>query len=305
MNSLLDLIVEKNRPLTTKGRVATYIPGLSKSDINHLGICVMDCEGNIFQSGESDVKFTIQSVSKPIGFMLAVLDNSLEEVFSKVGMEPTGDPFNSIVRLETNKSKGKPYNPLINAGAIQMCSMIKGDTHEERFERVLNFFRTVSENPTLQINEEIYQGEKRTGDRNRSMAYFLKCEGLLQGEVTDALEIYFKQCSIEVTAKDLAQIALFLARDGVLSNGVKVVDSKVCRIAKSLMTTCGMYDGSGEFATKVGIPSKSGVGGGIMSAVPGKYGIGVFGPSLDEKGNSIAGIQVLTDLSENFDLSIF
>lgn len=305
MEAILKRLVEKNRILTSQGSLASYIPALSKTNLNFLGVCIVDVDGNIYEAGDSQTEFTIQSVSKPVTLLLAMLDNGIEGVFKKVGMEPTGDSFNSIVRLETHEFKGKPFNPLINAGAIQLCSMIKGADAKEKFSRILNFFRTVSENPSLSVDEEIYLDEKRTGDRNRSLAYFLKCENLLEMEVNDALDIYFQQCSIKVTAKDLARIGLFFARDGVLSTGERIIDAKICKIAKSLMTTCGMYDGSGEFALKVGIPSKSGVGGGIMSTIPKKMGIGVFGPSLDSKGNSIAGIALLEELSRELDLSIF
>lgn len=305
MNEILKKIVEEAKPKIPLGLVATYIPGLSKANKNHIGVCLMDSDGTICSAGDVDVKFTIQSVSKPVTLMLAILDNGIENIFKKVGMEPTGDPFNSIIRLETSKFKGKPSNPMINAGAIQICSMIKGTSPEEKFKRVLDFFRLISENPTLEVSKEIYEDEKRTGDRNRSMGYFLKCEGLLEGSVDEALEVYFKQCSIEVTACDLARIGLFIARDGVLSTGERIVDKKICRLVKSLMATCGMYDGSGEYASMVGIPSKSGVGGGIMCSVPHKLGIGVFGPSLDERGNSIAGLKILKELSNKFGLTIF
>ncbi|MBC2850408.1 glutaminase A [Cetobacterium sp. 8H] len=304
MKNFLDGIINRNKYICENGKVADYIPGLSSANKNHLGICVIDNDGTLLKSGDSEVKFTIQSISKPLTLMLALLDRGEKYVFSKVGMEPTGDAFNSIRKLETGRMR-KPFNPMINAGAIEICSMIKGHSGEEKFNRVLDFFRLISENPNLEINDEIYQGEKETGNRNRSMAYFLKGEGLITGDVEEVLDIYFKQCSIEVTAVDLAKIGLFLAKGGVLSSGERVVSEHIATIAKTLMATCGMYDGSGEFAIKVGIPSKSGVGGGILSVVPGKMGIGVFGPSLDQKGNSIAGIAVLEEIAENFKFSIF
>ncbi|MGL4534825.1 MAG: glutaminase A [Fusobacteriaceae bacterium] len=303
MKKYLNSIVKYNRYKTSHGKVASYIPGLSKADANNLGICLIKENGEIYFAGDYETKFTIQSVSKPLTLMLAILDNGIDFVFNRVGMEPTGDAFNSIMKLETNKT-GKPFNPMINAGAIEVCSMIKGEG-QKRFERVLDFFKIISENPTLEINQEIYEGEKLTGNKNRSMGYFLKGENLIDGDVEEALEIYFKQCSVEVTACDLAKIGLFLAKGGVLSTGERVVSDFVCKIVKTLMVTCGMYDGSGEFAIKVGIPSKSGVGGGIMSVVPGKMGIGVFGPALDEKGNSIAGISLLENLSSYANLSVF
>ena len=304
MNDLLNRLVKKNIPETKLGTVASYIPELDKARKDALGIYIIDNEGNEYFSGDYETKFTIQSISKIVALMLAILDNGEEYVFSKVGMEPTGDPFNSITKLETSREK-KPYNPLINAGAIAVSSMIKGKDARDKFERLLDFFKKISEDETLDVNYKIYCGESETGNRNRAMGYFLKGEGIIEGNVEDALDIYFKQCSIEVTAKTLAKIGLFLANNGKLSTGETVITPKIATIVKTLMVTCGMYDSSGEFAVRAGIPSKSGVGGGILSVVPGKMGIGVYGPSLDKKGNSIAGISLLEDLSTELNLTIF
>lgn len=304
MNDLLNRLVKKNISETKLGTVASYIPELDKAKKDALGIYIIDNEGNEYFSGDYETKFTIQSISKIVALMLAILDNGEEYVFSKVGMEPTGDPFNSITKLETSREK-KPYNPLINAGAIAVSSMIKGKDARDKFERLLDFFKKISEDETLDVNYKIYCGESETGNRNRAMGYFLKGEGIIEGNVEDALDIYFKQCSIEVTAKTLAKIGLFLANNGKLSTGETVITPKIATIVKTLMVTCGMYDSSGEFAVRAGIPSKSGVGGGILSVVPGKMGIGVYGPSLDKKGNSIAGVALLEDLSTELNLTIF
>ncbi|MCD7979343.1 MAG: glutaminase A [Fusobacterium sp.] len=304
MKDLLDKLVKKNIPEAKQGTVASYIPELDKARKDALGLYIIDVEGNEYYSGDWDTKFTIQSISKIVTLMLAILDNGEEYVFSKVGMEPTGDPLNSIKKLETS-SRRKPYNPLINAGAIAIASMIKGKDVRDRFQRLLDFFRKISEDETLDVNYKIYCGESETGNRNRAMGYFLKGDGIIEGNVEDALDIYFKQCSIEVTAKTLAKIALFLANNGKLSNGETVITPRIATIVKTLMVTCGMYDSSGEFAVRAGIPSKSGVGGGILSVVPGKMGIGVYGPSLDKKGNSIAGVLLLEDLSSELNLTIF
>ena len=304
MKDLLDKLVKRNIAHTKLGTVASYIPELDKAKKDALGLYIIDVEGNEYCSGDWDTKFTIQSISKIVTLMLAILDNGEEYVFSKVGMEPTGDPFNSIKKLETSSRK-KPYNPLINAGAIAIASMIKGKDARDRFQRLLDFFRKISEDDTLDVNYKIYCGESETGNRNRAMGYFLKGEGIIEENVEDALDIYFKQCSIEVTAKTLAKIALFLANNGKLSSGESVITPRIATIVKTLMVTCGMYDSSGEFAVRAGIPSKSGVGGGILSVVPGKMGIGVYGPSLDKKGNSIAGVLLLEDLSSELNLTIF
>lgn len=304
MEKILHDIVKKNKDKTKFGTVANYIPGLERAKKEDLGICLLDMDGNKYVYGDYNKKFTIQSVSKPIALMLAMLDNGVDYVFSKVGTEPTGDAFNSIIRLETAVMR-KPYNPMINAGAIAVSSMIKGKNKDDKFKRLLDFFKKITENDTLTYNEEIYSGENRTGNRNRAMAYFMKAQDVIESSVEDSLDVYFKQCSIEVTTVDLAMIGMFLARNGRLSNGEKIISDYQAKAVKSLMMTCGMYDGSGEFALKVGIPSKSGVGGGIMSVLPNRMGIGIYGPALDAKGNSIGGDGILEDLSKELDLSIF
>lgn len=304
MEDLLKNLVKNNQAKSKLGEVANYIPELDKAKKDALGICIYDIDGNEYCAGDCEEKFTIQSISKIITLMLAILDNGEEYVFSKVGMEPTGDPFNSIKKLETSSRK-RPYNPMINAGAIAVSSMIKGKDAREKFQRLLDFVRKISEDDTLDVNYKIYCGESETGNRNRAMGYFLKSQNIIEGNVEDALDVYFKQCSIEATAKNLARIGLFLARGGKTSTGEQVINPRIATIVKTLMVTCGMYDSSGEFAVRVGIPSKSGVGGGIVSVVPGKMGIGVFGPSLDKRGNSVAGVAVLEELSKELSLTIF
>lgn len=305
MQSLLQELVSKNLPLCAQGKVASYIPELSKAKPEQLGISVFDIEGNLYEAGDTSTLFTIQSISKPIVLLLALLDNGEDRVFEKVGKEPTGDPFNSIVRLETF-DEHKPLNPMINAGAISVSALIKGDSAEEKIYRILSFIRKLTHNPEIQINEAVYKSEARTGHRNRSMAYFLKDFGNIEGDVEETLEVYFKQCSIEVNTRDLAYIGAILANDGVdIVSGERLFSARYSRIVKSYMATCGMYDGSGEFAINVGIPAKSGVGGGIMCTVLNDIGIGVFSPALDKKGNSLAGIKVLEMLSQSLELSIY
>ena len=304
MQELLNKLVKKNVVLTKDGRVADYIPELDKAKKDALGVCILDNEGNRYTAGDCEIKFTVQSISKLVTLMLAILDNGEEFVFSKVGMEPSGDPFNSIRKLETS-SKKKPYNPMINAGAIAVAAMIKGKDAREKFQRVLDFFKKITEDETLDVNYKIYCGESETGNKNRAMGYFLKNDGIIEGNVEDALEVYFKQCSVEVTAYTLAKLGLFLANNGCTSTGEQILTPRISTIIKTLMITCGTYDMSGEVAVRVGIPCKSGVGGGIVAVSPGKLGIGVYGPSLDAKGNSIGGIHLLEDLSRELKLSIF
>ena len=305
MKKLLDNFLAKNKESVKEGKVATYIPELAKADSNDLGICVVTLNDEVYKSGLADKKFTIQSISKVISLMLAILDNGRDYVFEKVGVEPTGDSFNSIVNLEI-RNKDKPYNPMVNSGAIVTTSLIEGETKEEKFERLLEFTKRVTGNENITVNEEVYKSECETGNRNRALAYFLKSSGFLDGDVDETLDIYFRQCSIEVTTEDLAKFGAMLANDGVLPwSGERIISRDICRIIKTIMVTCGMYDDSGKFAVHIGIPAKSGVGGGIMASVPRRMGIGVYGPALDEKGNSVGGKNILRDLSEEMDLSIF
>jgi glutaminase len=304
LNKYLGEIVDEYRDFTKEGNVATYIPQLALNNPMDLGICIKD-GSDIHCAGDYNKNFTIQSVSKPLVLMLALMDNGEAVVFDKVGKEPTGDPFNSIIRLETYK-KQKPYNPMINAGAISIASLVKGKDADEKINRILSFIRKLANNDDINIDQSVYKSEKETGNRNRSIAYFLRDIGNLENEAEEVLEVYFSQCSISITCVDLANIASVIAFDGKSPiTGEQIVKPEYTRIAKSYMLTCGMYDGSGEFAINVGIPAKSGVGGGIMAVAPGRKGIAVYGPSLNEKGNSLAGIKLLERLSKDLKLNIF
>ncbi|ERI90950.1 glutaminase A [Clostridiales bacterium oral taxon 876 str. F0540] len=305
MNKLLEAVIENNKKWTRDGKVATYIPELGKADSDAAGVCIITLDGEEYNGGDHKTKFTIQSISKIITLMLALLDNGRERVFSKVGVEPTADAFNSIINLET-KNPQRPLNPMINAGAIATVSLVAGGNSEEVFNRILNFTRKITGNPDININEEVYKSEKETGDRNRALAYFMKSTGVIEQDPEDVLDVYFKQCSIEATCKDIARIGAMLANDGVLPwSGERAVPRNIARIVKTIMVTCGLYDASGQFAVEVGIPAKSGVGGGIVAAIPGRMGIGVYGPALDARGNSIVGIRILEELSRELDLNIF
>ena len=243
-------------------------------------------------------------MSKVITLMLAILDNGIEYVFTKVGMEPAESGFNSITNLEIQEQK-QPLNPMINAGAIATVSLISGETAEDKINRILTFTRKITGNDDIGVNYNVYESEKKTGNRNRALAYYMKGNGIIEGDVEEILDVYFKACSMEITCKDIARIGAMLANDGVLLNNERVISREACRIVKTIMVTCGMYDASGKFAVHIGIPAKSGVGGGIMAAVPRRMGIGVVGPALDAKGNSIGGIKILEKLSHELDLSIF
>jgi glutaminase len=235
---------------------------------------------------------------------LAIMDNSEEKVFEKVGYEPTDEPFNTLYKLDLPYVI-KPSNPMINSGAIVTSSLIKGDG-EEKFNRLLDFIRKVTENPNIFYNEEVYLSEKFTGDKNKSMAYLMKSKGMLEGNVEEILDGYFKQCSIEITSVDLAKIGLFLSNSGkLLGTKEEICSKKTISTIIAIMSTCGMYNFSGEYAAKVGIPSKSGVAGGILGTISGKMGIGIYSPALDRYGNSMVGYNIMKDISNELNLSIY
>lgn len=302
LSCVLEAAVKNAKTHTGKGKLADYIPELARSNPSYVGVALADAHGNELCAGDCDVWFTIQSISKILTLMVALEECGEERVFSKVGKEPTGDPFNSIVRLETVRAR-KPLNPLINAGAIAVSSLIPGANVHAREKKILSFLRDITVNPKIYVNSEVYESEKTTGFRNHSLAWFLKDLGVLEGAVDEVLDLYFRQCSLEITARDLARIGAFLANDGVVPQTQKrLVSVRTARIAKSLMFTCGLYDGSGEFGVEVGVPAKSGVGGGIVASVQRRMGVGVFGPALDERGNSVAGVKILEFLAKELNL---
>lgn len=300
----LNQIIEDTRPFTDLGQVATYIPELGKANSRILGAALIDVEGNLIAAGDFDYSFTIQSISKVLTLALALMEIGEERVFSKVGKEPTGDPFNSIIKLETLRP-GRPLNPMINAGAIAVTSMIPGRDVEERFQKIIGMIQRLI-GKEVRYDHNVYLSEKATGHRNRALAYFMLNEGVIEGDVEEVLDLYFHQCSIRLTVVDLARIGAVLANAGrCIITGQELIPARIARILKTFMVTCGMYNSSGEFAINVGIPSKSGVGGGILATVPGKMGIGVVGPALDDKGNSVGGIRVLEAISAELGLSMF
>ena len=304
MDKLLERLVKENEYLVQYGKVADYIPALKSANPNDIGICIMDIEGNLYSSGDYEKKFTIQSISKVLSLMIAIVDKGEEKVFKKVGMEPTDESFNSLYKLDLPCGE-KPSNPMINSGAILTTSLINGKG-EEKFNRFLEIIRKITQDDNINYNEEVFLSEKRTGDKNRSIAYLLKNKNLIEEDVENILDAYFKQCSIEVNCIDLAKIGTFLANKCKIPNTEEVLcNEEIGTLVTALMTTCGMYNFSGEYAVKVGIPSKSGVAGGILGVVPGRFGIGVYGPALDKHGNSIAGYGMLKGLSKELGLSIF
>ena len=247
----------------------------------------------------------MQSISKIITFACALLDNDLAAISQAISVEPTADGFNSIASLEI-KNTHKPLNPMINAGAIATIPFVRGATYAEKFTRILNLMRAMSGNPALAVNQQVYLSESLTGNRNRALAYYMYSTGVINGDIEELLDVYFRLCSINVTCKDLAAIGAVFADNGIEpKSNSRMISKEKCRIVKAVMATCGLYNESGLFAATVGIPAKSGVGGGILAVVPNQMGIGIFSPLLDDKGNSIAGMRFLSDLSRELDLSVY
>ncbi|ACB83897.1 glutaminase A [Natranaerobius thermophilus] len=300
---ILRAFVENNRPLAHDGRLPTYIPALMNANKQDFGIHITELDGNSHYYGSFQIPFTVQSISKIITLAMAIMDNGEELVFSRVGMEPTEDKFNSILPLEM--SSAYPPNPMINAGAIVVTSLIKGRTAGEQFERILDFTRALADNKNIQVDENAFLSERETGNMNRSLAYYLKDANVINGNVEEILETYFRHCSILVTAEDLSRIAYIFANDGKDIEGKQLIPAKVCKIVRAIMAMSGFYDESGEFAVRVGIPAKSGVGGGIIGVVPGYMGIGLYGPALNNKGTSIVGFNVLEELTSYLQVGIY
>jgi glutaminase len=314
-NTQLNELIERFRPYAAEGKCASYIPALANAEPSHLGITVIQPDGTIWRAGNWDVPFTLQSISKVLSFIAVCVARGIPYVLERVDVEPTGDPFNSIVRLEMHKP-GRPFNPLINAGAITTASILPGETPAQKLAAIIRLIERLT-GKQARVNEDVFQSEWGTAYRNRSLAYYLKETGFLACDVEDAIEVYLKQCAIEVTTEDIAMIGLVLAHDGYHPlQREQLLPKQVVRIAKALMLTCGMYNASGKFAAFVGVPAKSGVSGGIMTAVPPRVrpagtpcadgcGIGLYGPAIDEVGNSKAGGMLLQHLAEEWDLGIF
>ena len=305
MNTLLNRIINECRVAISHGKPADYIPELSKADPNKFGICVLTCTGESYHAGDFDFRFTMQSVIKPLILLLALFDSGGKAVHDLVGVEATGKPFDAF-NYSDQALTSENINPMINTGSIALCTLIKGNTYTEKFNRLLDFTREIAGDPNIEMDEAVYFSEKATGNKNRALAYMLKAYGMIDDNVEDVVDCYFRACSIKSTCTNLARIGSVLANRGrdVISEK-QHFDHIYCKYVNAILMTCGMYDGSGEFALRVGFPAKSGVGGGIMGVVPGKMGIGVYSPALDRKGNSIAGIKAMEALSRSLDLSVF
>lgn len=284
-----------------EGEVATYIPELARANPDYFGIAVMSLEGRSYEAGDAREAFTIQSVSKPFVFAMAIESLGLEAVLERVGVEPSGEGFNAI---SLDPQTGVPANPMINAGAILVTSLIEAGSPEERFERILHAMSGFAGRP-LDIDEDVYRSEVETGDRNRALAYMMRNAGALRAGVEETLDTYFRQCAIRVTAVDMAAMAATLANRGVHPvTGEVVVSESTASSVLTVMATCGMYDYSGNWLLRVGLPAKSGVSGALMAASPDQFGIGLFSPRVDSLGNSVRGLAACKELSSRFEMGL-
>ncbi len=299
----IEELYQKYLPLNA-GKTADYIPELAKASKDHFAIVVTTVDGQVFKVGDFEHNFTLQSTSKPFVYGYVLEEIGREKMLSKVGVEPTGDAFNSIIELE--EQSHRPYNPMINSGAIAVSSLVAGKNFEERLKKIVSLFeKYVGHN--LTIDENVFLSEKKTAHRNRAIAHLLKHFGIIEEEnIEESLDLYFKQCSILVNTQDLSTLAATLANNGVHPhNKEQILSSDTSRDILSLMFTCGMYDSTGQWAYSVGLPAKSGVSGGVLAALPGVMGIAVFSPLIDERGHSVRALKVFQDLSSKYSLSIF
>ena len=284
------------------GNLANYIPELARVEPDLFGLAFATMDGYIYEAGDTSALFTIQSISKAIIYGLALEDHGRAEVLRRIGVEPSGEAFNSIVFDERNN---RPFNPMVNAGAIASTALVKGANHAERLARILDMFQRFA-GRDLGMDEAVYRSESATGHRNRAIAFLELNSGMISGDVDEHLDLYFRQCSLLVNTVDLAIIGATLANGGINPlTGERALAAEHVRSVLSVMNTCGMYDYAGGWQFDVGLPAKSGVGGGITAVLPGHLGIGVFSPRLDAVGNSERGVKVCEDVSRNFRLHLF
>jgi glutaminase len=304
LESVVKEIADEMRQRPDRGEVATYIPELARADAKAFGLVVIDADGNVAAGGDSEVPFSIQSISKVFTLTLA-LGKIGDRLWRHVGREPSGSPFNSIVQLENER--GIPRNPFINAGAIAVTDQIlSGHQPREALGEILRFMQFVADDPSITIDEAVAASEQRTGFRNIALANYMKAFGVLDNPADYTLGVYFHHCAIAMSCRQLAMAGRFLVHHGrTAKNGASVIQPERARRINAIMLMCGHYDGSGEFAYRVGLPGKSGVGGGILAIAPGKASIAVWSPGLDHSGNSHLGRIALETLTKRLGWSIF
>ncbi|MGK7878805.1 MAG: glutaminase A [Crocosphaera sp.] len=300
--SFLQHLYDKYLPLN-QGNIYVSEPGLFELDPNYFSICIVTVDGQIYTVGDSEKPFLIQSISKVFAYGMALEDHGRDYILTKVEVEPTGDSYDSIIKVEENSKR--PYNCMVNTGAIAMTSLIKGKSPAHKLNRLLKMYQRYVGHPVY-VDTSAVVSEQNQGDRNWAISYLLRNFGMISGDIKQTLDLYLQQCSAIINCRDLAVMAATLANQGINPiTGQTAINPDYIKDLLSVMFTCGMYDFAGEWSYKVGFPAKSGVGGGILGVVPGVMGIGVFSPPLDKRGNSIRGIKVCEELSQKFQLHIF
>ena len=280
-----------------------YAPDSAGDERDRFAICLAGIDGQVFSVGDSALSFPLQSISKVFVYGLALADRGRERVLERVGVEPSGDAFDSIVFDERNH---RPHNPMVNAGALVTSDLVRGSHPDEKLERVLAVLRLYAANEDLEVDHRTFRREMLSADRHRATAYLMRSQAMLEGDVEAILALYLQQCSVRVTCRDLAVMAATLANGCVNPlSGERVLPRARVRDVISVMYTCGMYDAAGQWTYDVGVPAKSGVSGGILAVVPGKGGIGVFSPALDAYGNSVRGVKVCEEISNRMGLHVF
>ncbi|MCH9299014.1 glutaminase B (plasmid) [Pantoea allii] len=301
-NTLLEAVLDQVRPLVHQGKVADYIPALADVAADNLGIAVCLRDGTVFQAGDAETRFSIQSISKVLSLSVALTRYDDAEIWQRVGKEPSGQPFNSLVQLELEQ--GKPRNPFINAGALVICDLLETRLTAPR-QRMLEIIRQLSQQPDIQYDRHVARSEYEHSARNAAIAWLMKSFGNFNNDVTSVMQTYFHYCSLSMNCIELARSFIYLANQGKTLEGSALITSRQARQINALMITSGMYDGAGEFAWRVGMPAKSGVGGGIIAVIPGEMSIAVWSPGLDNAGNSLAGTAALECLTDKLGRSIF
>ncbi|MFD7555991.1 MULTISPECIES: glutaminase [unclassified Streptomyces] len=300
-DALLERIAKDIAPLVGSGTPAAYIPALGAVDANRFGMAIAGVDGSVHGVGDWQVPFSTQSITKVFALALALAEGG-DSLWERVGREPSGNPFNSLVQLEYEN--GIPRNPFINAGALVVTDRLQTLTGDASSE-LLTFLRTESGNESLAFDPEVAASEQEHGDRNAALAHFMASYGNIDNPVPALLDHYFWQCSIEMTCADLSRAGLFLARHGLRADGSRLLTRSEAKQINAVMLTCGTYDAAGEFAYRVGLPGKSGVGGGIIAVVPGQCVLTVWSPGLDAQGNSVAGVAALDRFTTLTGLSVF
>ncbi|EKT59378.1 glutaminase B [Providencia sneebia] len=302
-NQLLNEILDQVRPLVGRGAVANYIPALADVSPQHLGIAVNTADGQMFTAGDAQTRFSIQSISKVLSLTLAMTRYEEDEIWRRVGKEPSGLPFNSLIQLEMEK--GIPRNPFINAGAIVITDMLQSRLSAPKHQ-MLEFVRKLSDTPDINYDLTVARSELENANRNAAIAFLMKSFGNFENNVLTVLETYFHYCSLSMSCEELARCFSYLVSQGVSSSSIEpIITPLQSRQINALMMTCGMYDGSGEFAFRIGMPGKSGVGGGIVCVVPNQFSVVVWAPELDSAGNSLVGCAALELLSKRVGRSVF